>query len=161
MPDSRKLHNTIIYWIPVLLWMVLIFSLSAQPSYQSNGLSKNVTRIIIDIIGRIIPIDIEVSTVNDAGIQLNHIVRKLGHFFEYLILGILVINALKKYGHKNSRILSYSIIICVLYASSDEIHQLFVPGRGGQVKDVIIDSFGAMSGILIYEIMFLFRKKTP
>ncbi len=157
--SNRKLHNAIIYWIPVLIWMLLIYSLSAQPSSQSNGLSKEITKIIVDTIGRIVPIDIEVSTVNDLGTQLNHIVRKLGHFIEYMILGILVMNAFKKCGYTNNKIWGYSLIFCVLYASSDEIHQLFVPGRGCQVKDVIIDSFGAMVGIAMYEIAFLFRNK--
>ncbi len=159
MSNNKKLSNAIIYWIPVIIWMLLIFSLSAQPASQSNGLSKDVTKIIIDTISRVVPLDIEISTVADKGIQLNHIVRKLGHFIEYLILGVLVMNAFKKCGYKNNKILCYSIIFCILYASSDEIHQLFVPGRGGQVKDVIIDSFGAMVGITLYEIIFLLRNK--
>jgi VanZ family protein len=38
-------------------------------------------------------------------------------------------------------------VICVLCAMLDEFHQLFVPGRGAQVKDVIIDTVGAIVGI--------------
>ena len=46
-----------------------------------------------------------------------------------------------------------AILICVLYAISDGVHQLFVPGRGGQVKDVLIDSAGTISGILVYRMI--------
>ncbi|MBP1924275.1 VanZ family protein [Sedimentibacter acidaminivorans] len=159
MSNNRKLFNAIIAWIPVILWMILIFSLSAQPASQSNGLSKDITKIVINTVGKVVPIDIEISTVTNLGAKLNHIVRKLGHFIEYLVLGVLVINAFKKCGYKNNKILIYSIIFCVLYASSDEIHQLFVPGRGGQVKDVIIDSFGSIVGITINEIIFLIKNK--
>lgn len=43
-----------------------------------------------------------------------------------------------------------ALATCIVYAVSDEIHQLFVPGRGAQVKDVMIDSTGAFAGIIIY-----------
>ncbi|PGY12090.1 VanZ family protein [Bacillus sp. AFS031507] len=51
--------------------------------------------------------------------------------------------------------------ICVLFAVSDEFHQLFVAGRGAQVKDVFNDSAGAMMGIVIFRIAnrFLSKKK--
>lgn len=143
-------------WVPVLLWMLIIFSLSAQPAMESNGLSKNVTKIIIEIIGKIIPFEIESSTAADLVSQFNHIVRKFAHFSAYLILGILVINAFHKCGIKGYKLFVFSIIFCIVYASSDEIHQLFVPGRGCQLKDVIIDSMGALTGIVIYEILIIF-----
>jgi VanZ family protein len=44
-------------------------------------------------------------------------------------------------------------VFCVLYAVSDEVHQLFVPGRGAQVTDVLIDNAGAFVGIGIYEVL--------
>lgn len=50
-------------------------------------------------------------------------------------------------------------MICILYAISDEVHQLFVPGRGGQVRDVIIDSAGAIAGILGYNGLSRIRSK--
>lgn len=143
-------------WVPVLLWMLIIFSLSAQPAMESNGLSKNVTKIIIEIIGKIIPFDIESSTAMDLVSQFNHIVRKFAHFSAYLVLGVLVINAFRKCGINGYKLFVFSIIFCVIYASSDEIHQLFVPGRGCQLKDVIIDSMGALTGIVIYEILSIF-----
>ena len=52
------------------------------------------------------------------------------------------------------RSIAIAIAICVLYAISDEVHQLFVLGRCGQVRDVILDGFGSMVGIGIYN-MFI------
>lgn len=83
--------------------------------------------------------------------RFNHMLRKGAHFFAYLVLGILMINGLSSsdiYGFKG---IGLAILICILYAISDEVHQLFDPGRGGQVSDVILDSAGAIIGILGYK----------
>ena len=83
--------------------------------------------------------------------RFNHILRKSAHFFAYLVLGILMINGLSSsdiYGFKG---IGLAILICILYAISDEVHQLFIPGRGGQVSDVILDSVGTIVGILGYK----------
>jgi len=104
--------------------------------------------------------------------RFNHIIRKNAHFFVYLVLGILVMNALekqlriengelriKKFKDYSSKRLALALGICVLYAISDEVHQLFVPGRGPQVKDVFIDSAGACVGIMIYLGFIIISKK--
>jgi len=61
-----------------------------------------------------------------------------------------VINALRRSGVNEYRSVVLALGICVLFAISDEVHQLFVPGRGGQVSDVLIDSAGASVGLGIY-----------
>lgn len=85
-------------------------------------------------------------------------VRKNAHFFVYLVLGVFVINALRRSGVRGYRCVVYALLICILYAASDELHQVFVPGRGAQVKDVIIDSAGACVGILVCLIISSKRK---
>lgn len=130
-----------ISWLAVGLWMALIFYLSFQPATQSNQLSKGITEVILQAIEKMMPgVDVSLARVN-------HYLRKTAHFFAYFSLGILVINALRKNGYKRVRA---ALLICVLFAISDEAHQLFVPGRGGQLLDVFIDSAGASAGILIY-----------
>lgn len=59
-------------------------------------------------------------------------------------------NALVYSGVNKNKNITFSLAICLAYAISDEINQLFVPGRGGEVKDDIIDSDGALVGILVY-----------
>lgn len=134
----------VISWLLVVLWMALIFYLSHQPASESNSLSTGITERVVAIIERVTSdIDFDVS-------NFNHIVRKNAHFFAYLILGVLVSNALKSNGLKGSRRFLIALAFCILYAISDEIHQLFIPGRAGQVRDVIIDSAGAVVGISGY-----------
>lgn len=137
--DKKKIS-----WLLVFLWMVLIFHLSHQPAIESNGLSTGITEKIIVIVERITPNrDINIRS-------FNHIIRKNAHLFIYLILGILVSNALRISEVSGNRAIGTAILICGFYAISDEIHQSFVPGRDGHFKDVIIDSAGAIVGILGY-----------
>lgn len=82
--------------------------------------------------------------------RLHHMLRKNAHFIAYLILGILVMNALRssrEYGYQS---IALALLICALYAISDEIHQIYVPGRSGELRDVMIDSVGASVGIGVY-----------
>ncbi|MDD4767880.1 MAG: VanZ family protein [Desulfotomaculaceae bacterium] len=131
-------------WIAVILWMALIFNLSSQVAEQSNELSRGITGVIVKAVEKIAP-----NAEFDLKI-LNNILRKGAHFCAYLVLGILTVSALRKSGAPGCRSLMLALGICVLYAISDEVHQLFVPGRGGQVQDVIIDSAGASVGIGVY-----------
>lgn len=131
-------------WIFVILWMILIFTLSAQPAEQSNGLSKGLTTFIVETIGKIAP-----GSDFDMG-RFNHLLRKNAHFFAYLVLGVLLANAFRKGRVKGLKVYLLAFGLCVAFAVSDEVHQLFVPGRGGQIKDVLIDSAGALVGIVIY-----------
>lgn len=59
--DKNKMI-IILSWTAVLLWLVLIFYLSSQPAVESDGLSKKVTKIIIEKVGRLVPLDSETST---------------------------------------------------------------------------------------------------
>ena len=118
--------------------MIFIFSsMSGEISgIQSDGIVAMLAKII-HYTG-----DIDVLRI---------IVRKLAHFTEYLILGILVINACKYNSVKD--IIKLSILICLLYACSDEIHQLFIQGRGGRILDVCIDTLGSLTGIFTYKVL--------
>lgn len=138
------MKRKVLPWLLVILWMALIFYLSHQPANTSNGLSKGATEIIVETVEKIAPsVDINIK-------NFNHNLRKNAHFFAYLVLGILVVNGLRSIGIVGYKAMSLALFICILYAISDEVHQLFVPGRGGQIKDVIIDSAGAVVGILGY-----------
>lgn len=131
-------------WVPVVLWMVLIFALSHQPASESGEMSSGITEIVMETVEQIIPVS---ETDFD---RVEHIVRKNAHFFIYLILGVLVIHALRKGGGRSFNGIGLAIAVCVLYAMSDEFHQLFIAGRSGEVRDVFIDSSGASVGIMVY-----------
>lgn len=144
-------------WLCVILWMVFIFILSHQPATESNNLSTGVTEILIKAVNRVFP-----NYVFDMEF-INHIVRKYAHFFAYLMLGILVSLGFTVNGVTGYRGFGFTMLICILYAASDEIHQLYVSGRSCQVTDIVIDSAGAfMGGVInrrIYRIMRVFRSR--
>lgn len=146
----RKISVTL-FWTAVLLWVTIIFILSSQPAIKSDSLSKKVTEVIVDKVGKLIPLDVEGSAKVNWTFSLNHIIRKFAHFSMYFILGILMMNAFRKSGVSKFKAMKSTLILCVLYAISDEVHQLFVPGRGGQMKDVLIDSIGVAFGVLAYD----------
>ncbi|MDX9918204.1 MAG: VanZ family protein [Gudongella sp.] len=144
----------IISWAVVILWMAVIFSLSSQPAADSNKISKGITKVVLEAMDNIIP-------EKEFGIDdFNNIIRKYAHFFAYLLLSGLVLNALRLSLHRSWGYRAViAVAVCVLYAASDEIHQIFVPGRSAQLRDVLIDTSGALVGIVIYALLLRFSKK--
>lgn len=130
-------------WTTVVIWMALIFFLSHQPGQESSELSAGIT----DIIGSLFEVVFQGKL--DAS-NLSFYIRKSAHFLAYFVLSLLVIHSLRKSGLKGYRGFGLALIICVLYAITDEIHQLFIPGRSGDLRDVLIDSAGATVGIGLY-----------
>lgn len=78
---------------------------------------------------------------------IDHAVRKTAHFAEYAILGFLLTGA-ASLGNGWKSFLQPGFT-GALYAASDEFHQLFVPGRSGQISDVLLDSAGVCFGVLL------------
>lgn len=149
-----QVMTKIFSWIAALLWMALIFYFSHQPATISNGLSTGITEEILKTIERVSP-----ASNSDLD-SVNHLIRKNAHFFIYLVLGVLVINALRGSGVEGYRRIGLGLVICVVYAVSDEFHQYFVEGRGPQLKDVLIDSLGAIVGIFIFCLIGRIVKRT-
>lgn len=142
--NSNK--GIILAWLAVALMMGLIFFLSAQTADQSVQLSGGVTQFLLTLVGWIFP-----NIASDPEI-FHHLVRKSAHFLAYLLLGTLTANACRRSGASVMRTMLLALIICVFYAASDEIHQLYVSGRGAAVTDVLIDSAGALLGIFLHRI---------
>ena len=125
--------------------MVIIFTMSSFNSIESANQSNYIVNIISNVLN-----------INNIEL-LSFIIRKLAHFTEYLILGFLTINMLNKNDISKKYLLS--ILICIIYATSDEIHQIFVPGRAYQIRDILIDSIGSITGIYLYKLISK-RKKS-
>lgn len=114
------------------IWMVIIFLFSNQPALQSSQTSTKVNNLLINFsvfktIFSIIPI------------------RKCAHFSLYFILAALSYLHFKKYNYSSV----ISILVCFLYACSDELHQIFINGRSASFIDIVIDTCGACLCILI------------
>ena len=145
------MKRKILSWTLVILWMSLIFYFSHQPATESSELSSGITEVIVDMVNIIAPNKDILS--NQDGINL--LIRKAAHFGVYFILGLLVSNGLRYSGVSKHMVIFLALLICILYAISDEFHQLYVPGRSGQVSDVLLDSAGSLVGI---SLMNAFRR---
>lgn len=136
----------IVLIIITLLWMTSIFMFSNQKSEKSTDKSHSLISNTIVRIYKIFdsnPSDEKIeSIINTWDVP----VRKTAHFLEYLILGVLIFLTFREFKINNIYLM---ILFCFLYACSDEIHQLFVVGRDGNFIDVLIDTLGSTSGILI------------
>lgn len=83
---------------------------------------------------------------DEAFSLLDFVFKKTAHVTEYAILFFLVQRALPNSVNK----LNFAFLICLAYAFSDEIHQLFTPGRGGSLRDVLVfDTLGITISYLI------------
>jgi len=138
-------------WILVITWMAVIFLFSAQPANDSASLSTGITDWIYNILINVFP-NLNIET-------LHVIIRKLAHFTIYLILGVLLFNALSHNEQKQNVNFVLALFVSSLYAISDEIHQVFVSGRSGQISDVLIDIIGSLIGINLFMIFNKFYMK--
>lgn len=89
-----------------------------------------------------------------------HVIRKLGHFIEYAILGILLHQSIQAYEFHQERKWSLLAISGVMVPLLDETIQLFIKGRSGQVSDVWLDISGILFGILATLFLYKLQKRT-
>ncbi len=147
-------------FLPALLVMSMIFSFSAQDAGESSSLSEQVGFYIIDCIDRLLNLDLTNLQSAKAVEQIHTFIRKVGHFGEYMLLGVTISLPLYTlYRIRGKRLFFIALSFCVLFASTDEIHQLFVDGRSGSPRDVLIDSLGAFTGIISTQLLcYILRK---
>lgn len=141
----------------VLVWMSVIFFLSNRSATYSREDSYHVAKFIGEIF---VPNFEKLSAAQqkDFVIKIQYPLRKTAHFVEYLILGALLSGAFwKQRNHLKDTILALG---CgVLFAISDEFHQTFIPGRVGHFCDILIDSAGTLTGVLLFLIFLFFKRK--
>ena len=146
----------IIAWTLVVLWMCVIFTFSSQEATESKKTSGKTLIKIASTISKDfkkLPPKKQMKKVE----PYQKAIRKVAHFTEYAVLGILSYIAFLL--HKKKKIVLSATTLCILYAISDEIHQLFVKGRACRWYDVLIDTAGAMVGILIIITLFKILKR--
>lgn len=134
-------RRLVIKYIFVAVWMLVIFLMSNEIAGTSSSRSDEIVRTIQSL-GVSVPSDL-----------LTFLVRKAAHIGAYFVLGILLFNLLKEYGLAVKKIIFISLAIAMLYACTDEIHQMFIPGRSGEVRDVLIDTAGAAVGVVVYAVL--------
>lgn len=148
----------IITIITTILCMGIIFMLSSDTSIESAQLSSSVSEIIINIFYKVIHIltgkELNIVLSSSNLLLLEHFFRKLAHMFIYMVLSINVMFVLFTYRKKMIVRLLMTFVFCFSYACSDEVHQIFVAGRGPQLIDVFFDSMGIAAGIILALVIY-------
>jgi VanZ family protein len=144
-----KFRSFVKYWLPVILWMMVVFSASGDShSYEHSS------RIVAPIVKFFFP------NISPKALDLIVLIaRKCAHLTEYAILALLFWRAVRKPVRRDPRPWSWrlgfgAIIFVMIYASTDEFHQRFVATREPSVHDVVIDTTGAAIGILLLWAMY-------
>ena len=132
-------------YVAMAAWMAVIFVLSSEGHDTSSGRSDAIVHTLQSAGLGFAPVDV-----------LTFITRKAAHTVAYLLLGILAYRAVRQHGLLARRVAMIAIAIVVVYATSDEVHQLFVPGRSGEPRDVLIDSTAGAVGVAAS--YFIYRK---
>lgn len=199
---AKPTRKTVWALIVLALWCVFIFSMSARVADDSDALSLGVAGYLLNLF---VPDFGNMSITEQLALaeSINHPIRKLAHFSEYAVLGVLAYVAVRVHvvcagelsggfggelacgsnasesnalrpnlgepsvnepkvtgcsaGYRANLIVIplLSWVFCILYAASDEIHQIFVPGRACMLTDVCIDSAGALLGIALASAAFV------
>ena len=156
----------IILWILLISWCGVIFSFSAKPAAESSQQSIKVSKIIVNTVVALKKLDLPVlkkvdkSSVEVFAEAIENTVRKCAHFGIFMILGLLSYPLTSVYLRDRRKIAAVCLLFCLLYAGSDEIHQIFVAGRSCQIKDVMIDFSGSLTGVgLAWLTGFLARRR--
>lgn len=140
-------------WWPALAWAVVISTFST-----SLFTSDNTSRIIVPVLHWLFP-HAAMATL----FEIHHYIRKSAHFTEYFILSLLILHGIRA-GRRETH-LKWAVIVVIVvaaYASLDEIHQMFVPGRTPAVHDVMIDTSGGIAAQVIAALFALwFRVRRP
>ena len=134
--------------LPALILCVLIFLFSSQTAAESSGTSS---RLITWLLTLKDPHFAELPQKQQRAQiqQLQFITRKGAHFSIYTLLGICLVLPLNRYTGKLGHAALAAWLFCVAYAVTDELHQYFIPGRSCELRDLLIDSSGALLGVLI------------
>lgn len=140
-----KNYKCKIYGLLMIIWMLVVFIFSNQPAEKSSKVSGGITEKVVHIITN--DNDKITQTQRD---QIETIIRKCAHFVLYTIGGFLAVNYISTTKVQGKNIYIYAIIFTFVYAITDELHQLFVLGRSGEIRDVIIDTAGGSLGTMLF-----------
>lgn len=127
----------------LVIWLGGIYFFSSQNGAESGNLSNG----LLAQIAMFFNIDNISEFVNKYG----PIIRKLAHLFEYFILGILVYINIST--PSNKKPITLTIVLCCLYALTDELHQLFVSDRVFMFTDILIDTSGSALGSMFVHLI--------
>ncbi len=122
----------------LFLWMAGIFLASHQTGVESTEISDSVAEGVQSLFSGEFPME-----------SLTYLVRKSAHLALYAVGGMMALGFLETYPLSPGKQAGYALAFVVFYAASDEYHQTFIEGRSGQASDVLLDSIGAVLGVIL------------
>lgn len=157
-----------VFLLLTALWMAVIFWFSSKDAASSTEDSYLVGRTAAVLL---VPgfRGMSAEEQQAAVESMDHKVRKTAHFFEYTVLGALLAGVFLQPGSRRKERCLQAVRAWAAgtgYAVSDEVHQMFVPGRACMWTDVMLDSTGVLAGLLLGGCILFFcssrvRRKNP
>ena len=166
MNPKIKKRLRIIAILTTLIWMIVIFRFSMDTGTSSHELSDLCVQIFNKAVYSFTGKDLRISITPELYAMVELFFRKLAHMGIYFILSINVMVVLFTFNMKMISRIFISVFFCFIYACTDEFHQMFVDGRGASFFDCLIDTTGAILGIvaalilycILYTIMTKYQK---
>ena len=141
-----KIFRTIILLILISTFFI-IFRFSSQNGTQSKGISTKVTEAILEKSSKYNQLDNKEK--KKVFNRANAVIRKIAHFSIYTLVGLLLMGIMTRTKLKDKRRILITVVIGIIYATLDEFHQSFSPGRTPKITDIYIDTLGVILGILL------------
>lgn len=154
MNPKVKSRLRILAILTTLIWMIVIFRFSMDTGASSHELSDLCVRIFNKAVYCLTGKDLRISITLEHYALIELFFRKLAHMSIYFILSINVMVVLFTFNMKMTLRMFLSAVFCFLYALTDEFHQMFVDGRGASFMDCLIDTSGAILGIIAALILY-------
>lgn len=136
--------------ILAIIWMCIIFSFSAQTKEESSVVSEGLSYRMVSGTGLLFHLHMDEEQLRELAASIERSVRKCAHMTEFAILAILFYGWMCRWQMSRKHRACLAAILTMLYACSDEFHQLFVAGRAGTFSDVLVDSAGAIAGLALF-----------
>ena len=153
--------GSVISHLAVLIWMMVIFCFTAQNGDESGDLSSGVTHLVMTVFNQLFQLEWSQAELLEMVSIWDYPIRKLAHMTEFGILAVLIFVTIKYYRFVNTtkKRYLYAWLVAVVYAATDEFHQLFVPGRSGNLFDVCVDASGALIAMtFVYIVSMLYKR---
>lgn len=164
-PDIIRSMPVVLYSLISIAWIILIFGFSMKNGEESSTQSSELTHTVLYILSQLGFASV-CNLTSEEFTKAESIIRTLGHFLEFMVLGVLIENLV-------SRIIRYisrepkarhpeyllAAAVCLAIAVADEIIQLGSPGRAFQIQDIAVDLAGASIGIAAVRLLSLWLKR--
>ncbi len=158
MNPKVKVRLRILAILTTLIWMIVIFRFSMDTGASSHELSSLCVNVFNKAVYFFTGKDLSISITPEHYALIELFFRKLAHMSIYFVLSINVMVVLFTFNMKMTVRIVLSALFCFAYAISDEFHQMFVDGRGASFFDCLIDTggalFGIVAGLILYCIMY-------